>query len=451
MNFTKSVVFASLLLGSMTALPTLEATAQDAYENGQYDVFIDDRGRRIYVDPYTGEIVRVVTNDRRARRFERRNRRLSERPSIFEERRLRRLERRARLEEELEDIFSDREQPRDDRYFDQPEIEQDRRIERRQLEPTVDDETRIARLPKADDPDRMTDVEPRPSWLKAKPKMSRDTITKLQVFLDREGFSPGVIDGAWGANVSKAIAAWQEVKGEDADLTNPLILDKYINKPDFKAFTRYTITSADVNQDFAAAIPSDYAQKAKMKSMAYTSSAERLAERFHMSEAYLRRLNPGATFDTVGETIRVVSPGNNARRKVHYVVADKSRKQVRAYDRNGALVAAYPATIGSTATPSPSGKVEVTRIALDPNYTYNPKINFRQGDNNKVLTIPPGPNGPVGSVWIALSKPTYGIHGTPNPDKIGKTNSHGCIRLTNWDAKELAGLISKGVVVEFQG
>ena len=156
-------------------------------------------------------------------------------------------------------------------------------------------------------------------------------------------------------------------------------------------------------------------------------------------------------FDTVGETIRVVAPGNNARRKVHYVVADKSRKQVRAYDRNGALVAAYPATIGSTATPSPSGKVEVTRIALDPNYTYNPKINFRQGDNNKVLTIPPGPNGPVGSVWIALSKPTYGIHGTPNPDKIGKTNSHGCIRLTNWDAKELAGLISKGVVVEFQG
>ena len=232
MNFTKSVVFASLLLGSMTTLPTLEATAQDAYENenGQYDVFIDDRGRRIYVDPYTGEIVRVVTNDRRARRFERRNRRLSERPSIFEERRLRRLERRARLEEELEDIFSDREQPRDDRYFDQPEIEQDRRIERRQLEPNTDDDTRIARLPKADDPDRMTDVEPRPSWLKAKPKMSRDTITKLQVFLDREGFSPGVIDGAWGANVSKAIAAWQEVKGEDADLTNPLILDKYINK-----------------------------------------------------------------------------------------------------------------------------------------------------------------------------------------------------------------------------
>ncbi|MEN0041808.1 MAG: L,D-transpeptidase, partial [Pseudomonadota bacterium] len=91
----------------------------------------------------------------------------------------------------------------------------------------------------------------------------------------------------------------------------------------------------------------------------------------------------------------------------------------------------------------------VARIALDPEYTYNPKINFQQGTNDKILRIPPGPNGPVGSVWIALSKPTYGIHGTPDPAKIGKTNSNGCIRLTNWDARELAANVRKGVTVEF--
>ncbi|MDP3897456.1 MAG: L,D-transpeptidase, partial [Mesorhizobium sp.] len=128
---------------------------------------------------------------------------------------------------------------------------------------------------------------------------------------------------------------------------------------------------------------------------------------------------------------------------------DKAQKQVLAYDAYDKLVAAYPATIGSADTPSPTGTHAISRIALNPNYTYNPKINFKQGENDKVLRIPPGPNGPVGSVWIALSKPTYGIHGTPEPSKIGKTNSHGCVRLTNWDAQELAKLVSKGVTVEF--
>ena len=131
------------------------------------------------------------------------------------------------------------------------------------------------------------------------------------------------------------------------------------------------------------------------------------------------------------------------------ILADKGRKQVLAYDANGILIAAYPASIGSADTPSPSGTVTVERIALNPGYTYNPKINFQQGTNNKVLTLQPGPNGPVGTVWIALSKPTYGIHGTPEPSKIGRTQSHGCIRLTNWDATELAKMVKPGVTVEF--
>ena len=135
--------------------------------------------------------------------------------------------------------------------------------------------------------------------------------------------------------------------------------------------------------------------------------------------------------------------------KAQRQLSDEGRKQVFAYDGAGNLLAAYPASIGSTDTPSPSGLVNVERVALNPGYTYTPKINFQHGANDKILNIPPGPNGPVGTVWMALSKPTYGIHGTPEPSKIGRTQSHGCIRLTNWDATELAKMVKPGVTVEF--
>ena len=176
---------------------------------------------------------------------------------------------------------------------------------------------------------------------------------------------------------------------------------------------------------------------------------EAIAERFHMDENYLKALNPGVNFNRPGTIVKVANFGKLVSTPVANIIADKGMKQVRAYDAQGKLVAAYPATIGSADTPSPSGTHTVSRVALDPNYTYNPKLNFKQGENDKILTIPPGPNGPVGSVWIALDKPTYGIHGTPDPSKIGKTESHGCVRLTNWDARELAKLVKPGVTVEF--
>ena len=438
----KRLILASVfaLLGA-TAVPTVSNAEQPIQlAQARYDMFIDDLGRRVLVDPDTGEVVRVIENKRRSKKSRRQRR---------AERQAGRERRRSRLRRELDNLFgSDDEFVRDDDDFFDEDWDNNRPIKRRRL-PPADSDTEVARLPDLQPPD-VTNIEPvNPDPILAKPKVSRETIAKLQVFLDREGFSPGVIDGSWGSNVSKAIRAWQEAKGEKVDLTNPLILDKYVNKPKFGGFSTYTITQTDVAGPFIASIPVDYAEKARLEQMAYTSSVEMLAERFHMSEIYLRSLNPNVDFSLAGEKIRVVAPGTKARRKVHYIVADKSREQVRAYGRNGKLLNAYPATIGSTATPSPSGKVEVARIALNPNYTYNPKKNFQQGENNKVLTIPPGPNGPVGSVWIALSKPTYGIHGTPNPETIGKTNSHGCIRLTNWDAQELAGLVSKGVTVEF--
>ncbi len=209
----------------------------------------------------------------------------------------------------------------------------------------------------------------------------------------------------------------------------------------------YVITVEDTNE-ITGPTPADYAEKAQLDFLGYGSVAEKLAERFHMDQKFLVALNPGSGF-AAGETIAVAITGPNRIGMVARIEADKVLRQVRAYDAQGVLLAAYPATIGSEDNPSPSGSYVVEAVAPMPTYTYNPEINFQQGDNTEVLTIPPGPNGPVGSVWIALSKPSYGIHGSPEPAQIDKTSSHGCVRLTNWDAEELGSMVSPGVTVEF--
>ncbi len=280
-------------------------------------------------------------------------------------------------------------------------------------------------------------------------KKPQAQIAALQVFLDREGISPGVIDGHLGDNVNKAIAAWQEMTGETLDPNNSEEIMQRLSYSGGLPIVDYTITAADAAGPYVASIPDDYAHKAQLPAMSYTSVSEKLAEQFHMDEGYLKALNPGVDFTIPGTTIKVINPGTPKTGEVTRILADKARKQVFAYGADGKLIAAYPATIGSSDTPSPTGTHTVQRIALDPGYTYNPKINFKQGNNDQILQIPPGPNGPVGTVWIALSKPTYGIHGTPEPSKIGKTNSHGCIRLTNWDATELAKMVKPGTTVEF--
>jgi lipoprotein-anchoring transpeptidase ErfK/SrfK len=282
--------------------------------------------------------------------------------------------------------------------------------------------------------------------LKNKSKME---ITALEVFLDRQGISPGAIDGRMGGNVTKAIYAYQQMTGQQLDPNNTDAILEELRNSGGMPIVNYTITPADAAGPYVAEIPEDYAQKASLTSLAYTSTTEMLAEKFHMDEDYLKEINPGVDFTVPGSTIKVVDIGPPKTGEVARIIADKGRKQVFAYDAAGGLLAAYPASIGSTDTPSPSGTVTVERVAFNPGYTYNPKINFKQGGNDKILDIPPGPNGPVGTVWMALSKPTYGIHGTPEPSKIGKSQSHGCVRLTNWDATELAKMVKPGVTVEF--
>ena len=196
-------------------------------------------------------------------------------------------------------------------------------------------------------------------------------------------------------------------------------------------------------------IPDDDAEKAAMSAMADTSVAEKLVERFHMDAKFISFLNPGIAL-TPGNTIRVMSPGKPIKTKVTRIIVDKSTRRVAAYDGASQMIADYPATVGSDVTPSPSGNHVVVTVALNPNYTYNPEKNFKQGENDRPLLIPPGPNGPVGDVWIDLTKPTYGIHGTPTPSRLFHNQSNGCVRLTNWDARELAGMVIPGTTkVEF--
>ncbi len=275
-------------------------------------------------------------------------------------------------------------------------------------------------------------------------------VLKAQVLLDRAGASPGVIDAYSGGNLSKAISAVETVLKLPVDgKLNPQVWEALKGDSTTDVLVQYTITDQDLSYPFAAAIPEDYAEQARMPSLAYTSPEEMFAERFHMDERLLKALNPEADFRAAGTTIWVASvEGRPVSGRVASIVADKTLGQVRGYDAENRLLVAYPATIGSADNPSPSGQHQIDSIAPNPAYYYDP-ANFVQGGNHEKLTLPPGPNNPVGSTWIDLSDPGYGIHGTPDPTKIGKTASHGCVRLTNWDAEELAGLVEPGVMVTF--
>ncbi|MEQ9177843.1 MAG: L,D-transpeptidase [Nitratireductor sp.] len=420
-------------------------------QGGDVEIFYDRAGNRVIVDAYTGAVIATA----RPRRLPLRERTLPRRagPSVNDPDALERYRRyrERQLGRPLEPLPG--EAARD---YRQPIPEDDDFIARRRL-PAIDEDGDVARrepLPRdrlSDDP--VTGSTPREDdGATARPRGptgASEDVARLQVLLDRAGVSPGVIDGRMGSNVRKALDALAEMTGERLDPSDTALVEAALADTGGPAFSTYTITAADAAGPFVASIPADYGDKARMERLGYTSTIEMLAERFHMDENYLRALNPGAAFSRPGTRIKVADPGKPRTGAVTRIVADKGREQVRAYDAAGNLVAAYPATIGSTDTPSPSGTVKVERIAFDPEYTYNPKLNFKQGDNEKVLTIPPGPNGPVGTIWIALSKPTYGIHGTPEPARIGKTNSHGCVRLTNWDAHELAKMVTKGVWVSF--
>lgn len=276
-------------------------------------------------------------------------------------------------------------------------------------------------------------------------------MARAQIWLARAGFSPGVIDGRYGENVRQAVAAFQREQGltvsGELDQRTWSRLQQADGPP---AIVRHVLTEADVSGPFTRRIPESLQGQAQLERLGYTDAAEKIAERFHMDVDFLRSLNPDVDLTRAGAEIMVANPARPTLREVARIEVDKAEKAVRAYGADGTLVAFFPATIGSEEQPSPSGSMTVEGVAHDPTYTYDPERVSYAGDAiQRRLVVAPGPNNPVGTVWIDLSRPSYGIHGTPDPALIGKTASNGCVRLTNWDAEALAEAVEPGVEVVF--
>jgi lipoprotein-anchoring transpeptidase ErfK/SrfK len=283
------------------------------------------------------------------------------------------------------------------------------------------------------------------------------SVLRVQVLLDRALFSPGIIDGRWGKNTEKALYWLQKREGLPAT-----------GGVDEKTFARLTalagepthlvrehrLTEKDVAGPFTK-IPSDIYAQAKLDCSCYESLGEKLGELFHTTPEVLRKLNPGADLDALaaGQTLHVpavrsAKPGS-AGQVARLVVSDRG-SYVHALDASGRVVYHFPSTLGSSYDPSPSGDYRVKSITEDPWWHYQPAILAHVDSSKPDANIPPGPNNAVGVVWMALSKPHYGIHGTSHPETIGYTSSAGCVRLTNWDALFLARSIHDGIAVEFR-
>ena len=287
---------------------------------------------------------------------------------------------------------------------------------------------------------------------------------QVQVMLDRAGFSPGAIDGRTGTNTERALDAYRKQHGAA--------------QPSVEALTRYRITNEDAAGPFEPEIPADLEKQSKLPTLGYRDVKEELAERFHTTPALLAQLNPGATF-AAGDEISVpnVEPlivpapvaasgthpqpkgtsGRDARASGPQappkadvtVTVTRSTSALTVTDVSRKIIMYAPVTTGSEHDPLPIGEWRVNGVQLNPRFRYNPELFWDADPSHTGALLPPGPNNPVGLVWIDLSKQHYGLHGTAEPSTIGKTESHGCVRLTNWDALKLAGLIKPGTRVVF--
>jgi len=281
----------------------------------------------------------------------------------------------------------------------------------------------------------------------------------FQVLLDRQGFSSGEIDGTLGVNVTRALTALKDARklastGQpDCEMWHALGGDSAAS-----ASVAYTITADDVKGPFEKMIPRDLDKQASLPAMSYRNPLEKLAERFHVSPALLQQMNPQAKF-SAGQRVQVpavtpfdpdAKPATDPAAGDVTVQVTKSESSLRATRADGSLIFYAPVTTGSEHDPLPIGDWKVTAVSWHPVFHYNPNLFWDAKPSQTRATIKAGPNNPVGVVWIDLNLEHYGIHGTPEPSRIGHTESHGCVRLTNWDAARLASLVKAGTPVRFR-
>jgi lipoprotein-anchoring transpeptidase ErfK/SrfK len=322
---------------------------------------------------------------------------------------------------------------------------------------TVADENDDYENPESWDDISVESVTRSPMHLPLRGDPAGPSVLRAQVLLDRALFSPGIIDGRWGTNTEKAIFWFQRREGLAAtgNLNRETFerLVQVAGTPD-QLVREHRLREHEVEGPFVQ-IPDDIYEHAALECSCYESLSEKLAERFHTSPDLLKQLNPGLELEslTAGTTIRVPNIREEhaalGSRPQRLVISDEGR-YLHALDGDGRILFHFPATLGSSYDPSPEGDFQVTRIAEDPWWHFQPSILAHVDDEDEDARIPPGPNNAVGVVWMALNVPHYGIHGTAAPETIGYASSAGCVRLTNWDALFLSRRIGEGTRVEFR-